>query len=120
MEMDYLDPQGAEHMPEMADSGIALEFLLSVKADIHTYSVALTETSNQKLRETLFRQMKLSIDLHAELSELMINKNWLYPNDLSKQAELDLKSADVALAIAGMNLFPRDTDRLGMFATPDK
>lgn len=26
MEMDFLDPQGAEHMPEMADSSFALDF----------------------------------------------------------------------------------------------
>ncbi len=120
MEMDYLDPQGAEHMPEMADSGIALEFLLSVKTGIHTYAIALTETSSLKLREALYRQMELSIDLHTEISELMISKGWLYPHDVGKQVELDLKSADNALIIAGMNLFPNDTDRLGMFATPNK
>lgn len=120
MEMDYLDPQGAEHMPEMADSGIALEFLLSIKTGIHTYAIALTETANPKLREALYRQMELSIDLHAEVSEMMMKKGWLYPQDIGKQVELDLKSADNALMIAGMDIFPRDTDRLGMFATPNK
>jgi similar to spore coat protein len=120
LEMDYLDPQGAEHMPEMADSGIALDFLLSVKNGIHTYAIALTETASPKLREALYRQMEQSIDLHAEISEMMINKGWLYPHDVGKQVELDLKSADNALMIAGMTLFPKDTDRLGMFATPNK
>ncbi|KKI90121.1 spore gernimation protein GerQ [Bacillus sp. SA1-12] len=120
MEMDYLDPQGAEHMPEMADSGIALEFLLSVKTGIHTYAMAITETASPELRKTLYRQMEQSIDLHAELSDLMLNKGWLYPNDVGKQVELDLKSADNAVIIAGMNLFPNDTDRLGMFATPNQ
>ncbi len=58
--------------------------------------------------------------MHSQLSDLIIRKGWLHPNDLKKQIELDLKSADMAISIAGMNLFPIDTDRLGMFATPDK
>ncbi|MFE4811654.1 spore coat protein [Peribacillus simplex] len=120
MEMDFLDPQGAEHMPEMADSSFALDFLLSIKSEIHTYGIALSETANPALRKALYQQMEQSIDLHGELSDLMIRKGWLYPNDVAKQVELDLKSADMAVSIAGMNLFPNDTDRLGMFATPNK
>ncbi|MCK1983644.1 MULTISPECIES: spore coat protein [Peribacillus] len=120
MEMDFLDPQGAEHMPEMADSSFALDFLLTVKSGIHTYGIALSETASPELRKALYRQMEHSIDLHAEITDLMISKGWLYPNDVGKQVELDLKSADMAVSIAGMKLFPNDTDRLGMFATPSK
>jgi similar to spore coat protein len=120
MEMDFLDPQGAEHMPEMADASFALDFLLSVKSGIHTYAIAITETASPELRKALYRQMEQSIDLHEEISSLMINKGWLYPHDVDKQVELDLKSADMAVSIAGMKLFPKDTDRLGMFATPNK
>jgi similar to spore coat protein len=120
MEMDYLDPQGAEHMPEMADSSFALDFLLSIKSGIHTYAIAITETISPELGQALYRQMEQSIDLHAEISDLMISKGWLYPNDIGKQVELDLKSAEMAISIARMRLFPNDTDRLGMFATPNK
>jgi len=120
MEMDFLDPQGAEHMPEMADSAFALDFLLSIKSGVHTYGIALSETANPALRKALYHQMEQAIDLHGEVSDLMIRKGWLYPNDVNKQVELDLKSADMAVSIAGMNLFPNDTDRLGMFATPNK
>ncbi|HAQ07926.1 MAG TPA: spore coat protein [Bacillus bacterium] len=120
MEMDYLDPQGAEHMPEMADASFALDFLLSLKNGIHTYGIAITETANPGLRKAFYRQMEQSIDLHAELTDLMISKGWLYPHDVGKQFELDLKSSEMAVSIAKMELFPIDTDRLGMFATPDK
>jgi similar to spore coat protein len=120
MEMDYLDPQGAERMPEMADASFATDFLLWIKTGIHTYGIALTETANSDLRKTLYKQMELAIDLHAELSDLMMEKGWLYPNNVGKQVELDLKSADMAISIGKMNLFPIDTDRLGMFATPNK
>lgn len=120
MNQDYLDPKYAEGMPKMADASFAMDFLLSVKTEIRYYAVSLTETTNQELREALYRQMEQAIDLHEELSDLMIQKGWLYPNDVEKQIELDLKSADMALAIARMELFPIDTDRRGTFATPNK
>ncbi|KIY23356.1 MULTISPECIES: spore coat protein [Mesobacillus] len=120
MEMDYLDPQGAEHMPEMADASFALDFLLGIKNGIHTYGIALTETANGDLRKIFYKQMEQAIDLHAEISDLMIEKGWFYPHDVGKQMELDLKSADMAISIGKMELFPMDTDRLGMFATPNK
>jgi len=120
MIMDYLDPQGAEHMPEMADATFSTDFLLSIKSGIHTYAIAITETTSPKLRTAFYRQMVQMIDLHEELTDLMITKGWLYPFDVGKQVELDLKSVENALFIANMKLFPNDTDRLGMFATPNK
>lgn len=120
MNQDYLDPKYAEGMPKMADSAIAMDFLTSIKTGIRYYSVALTETASPELRNALYKQMEDAIDLHGEVTELMISKGWLYPNDVEKQIELDLKSADMAIAIGNMELFPNDTDRLGTFATPYK
>lgn len=120
MNQDYLDPKYAEGMPKMADASIALDFLLSIKNGIRNYSVAITETASPDLRQALTLQMESAIDLHSEVSDLMITKGWLYPNDTGKQIELDIKSADMALSIAEMELFPNDTDRRGTFATPFK
>ena len=117
---DYLDPRNAEGMPNLADSAIAMEFLITVKSGIRNYGFALTETANPELRNVLFKQMNSAIDLHEELSDLMIKKDWLNPSDFAKQYEVDLKSAETAVQIASMNLFPQDTDRLGMFATPNE
>ncbi|WP_010283731.1 spore coat protein [Bacillus timonensis] len=120
MNEDYLDPKYAEGMPKMADSAFALDFLLSIKTGIRYYAVALTETASPEVRTTLVNQMEAAIDLYEEATELMLEKGWLYPHDLGKQVELDIKSADMALAIANMTLFPIDTDRRGTFATPFK
>ncbi|MGX6445228.1 spore coat protein [Neobacillus sp. K501] len=120
MNEDYLDPKYAEGMPKMADSAFATDFLLSIKTGIRYYSVTLTETASPKVRETLYNQMEAAIDLYEETTALMLEKGWLYPHDLGKQVELDIKSADMALAIADMELFPIDTDRRGTFATPFK
>ncbi|MGG0719715.1 spore coat protein [Robertmurraya massiliosenegalensis] len=120
MNEDYLDPKYAEGMPKMADSSFALDFLLSIKTGIRYCATALTETASSDLRATLLKQMEEGIDLYEETVDLLLEKGWLYPHDLGKQVELDIKSADMALAIAEMELFPRDTDRLGTFATPYK
>lgn len=120
MNEDYLDPKYAEGMPKMADAAFALDFLLTIKTGIRYYAVTLTETTSPALRKILYKQMEQAIDLHGKVSDLMIEKGWLYPNDIDKQIELDIKSADMAISIAEMELFPLDTDRLGTFATPDK
>ncbi|WP_338151895.1 spore coat protein [Mesobacillus campisalis] len=71
---DYLDPRNAEGMPNLADSAIVMDFLLTVKNGIRNYGFALTETANPVLRKALTRQMEAAIDLHGEIAELMIKK----------------------------------------------
>ena len=117
---DYLDPRNAEGMPNLADSAFAMDFLLSVKNGIRNYGFAITETANPELRRIFHKQMEAAIDLHTEISNLMIKKGWLHPHNLKEQFPIDLKSAETAVQIAQLNLFPIDTDRLGMFATPNK
>lgn len=117
---DYLDLRNAEGMPNLADSAFAMDFLLSVKNGIRNYGFAITETTSPELRRILTKQMEAGMDLHAEIAELMIKKGWLNPHDFETQYNVDLKAAETAVQIAEMNLFPIDTDRRGMFATPNK
>ncbi|MGJ7921127.1 spore coat protein [Neobacillus sp. LXY-4] len=117
---DYLDPRNAEGMPNLADSAFAMDFLLAVKNGIKNYSFAITETASPELRRVLYKQMEAAMDLHAEISDLMIKKEWLHPYDFKKQFPVDLKSAETAVQIAQLNLYPIDTDRQGMFATPNQ
>ncbi|MGJ7911545.1 spore coat protein [Neobacillus sp. LXY-1] len=117
---DYLDPRNAEGMPNLADSAFAMDFLLGIKTGIRNYGFAITETANPELRRMLHKQMESAIDLHTEVSNLMIKKGWLNPHNLKEQFPVDLKSAETAIQISELKLFPSDTDRLGMFATPNK
>jgi len=117
---DFLDPRNAEGMPSLADSAFAMDFLLGIKTGIRNYGFAITETANPELRRVLHRQMEAAIDLHTEISNLMIKKGWLHPHNLKEQVPVDLKSAETAVQIAQLPLFPQDTDRQGMFATPNK
>ncbi|ANY72451.1 spore coat protein [Paenibacillus ihbetae] len=119
MNQDYLDPINSEGMPDMANSFLALDFLLSVKTGVRNYAFALSETATPEVRSVLRAQLDRAISLHEELSQLMIDKGWLHPVDTGKQYQLDVKSAETTAQIARMKLFPDDTSRLGTFATPD-
>lgn len=117
---DYLDPINSVGMPEKIDSVIALDLLLTVKEAIRNYSVALTETASPEVRTTIRNQMEAAIDYQTEITQFMMEKKWFHPYDVSEQQALDLKAAQNAIDIAGLNLFPDNTNRKGLFPTPPK
>ena len=120
MNNDYLDPINSLHVPELADTTFAMDLLLRVKEGVRNIAVALTETASPDLRALLRKQLMQGIAMHQEISELMINKKWFHPYELSEQYKLDQLSANNTLMIGKMNLFPVDTNRKGMFdRTPD-
>lgn len=116
---DYLDVENSEAMPGLIDSTIAMDFLIGVKSGIRNYGFAVTETANLEARRVLTNLMDEEIELHAELSQMMMDKGWLHPFKTNEQFQLDDISTVTALQIAGMELFPGDTSRLGTFATPN-
>ncbi len=119
MNNDYLEIENADGMPGLVDSTIALDFLLSVKSAIRNSAMALTEMADQEARKAVHSLLDNSINLHAELTDLMIKKGWLHPYDVNQQFQLDKVSTQTALQIASLQLFKGDTSRLGTFATPN-
>ncbi|WNS80204.1 spore coat protein [Domibacillus sp. DTU_2020_1001157_1_SI_ALB_TIR_016] len=117
---DYLDPINSVGMPELADSAIALEFLTSVKNGVRNCAIAITEAATPEVRSVLIKHLEQGIDLHGEVTELMLHKGWLYPYDVDKQMQLDIKSAETTVDIARLPLFPTNTNRKGLFPTPPK
>ncbi len=120
MNNDYLDPINAVGMPDLADSSFAMEFLMRAKNGVRNCAFALSETASPHVRQVLVQQLKDSLEMHEEVARLMIGKHWLHPHETAEQFRMDLKSADTTAKIAGLDLFPEDTARLGMFATPDQ
>jgi similar to spore coat protein len=120
MNNDYLDPINSVGMPDMADSTFALEFLLTAKSGVRNCAIALSETITPDARSLARHQLEEALALHEEIAQLMMNKGWLHPYNLDEQYQLDMKSAKTTVQIANMKLFPDNTSRLGMFATPDK
>lgn len=120
MNNDYLDPINSVGMPELADSMLAMDFLMTAKTGVRNYAVALTEIASPELKATVRHQMEEAITIHDKISDLMMSKGWLHPYNQSEQYRLDLKSAQTTLAIAELPLFPDHTSRLGTFAAPEK
>jgi similar to spore coat protein len=117
---DYLEIRNAEGMPNLLDNTIALQFLLLAKSGVRNCAIALTEAASPEVREVFIAQLETALNLHEEITKLMIRKGWFHPYDLNEQFRLDLKSSQTAVEIAKLELFPGDTSRLGMFATPYK
>ncbi|MDC3417643.1 spore coat protein [Aquibacillus salsiterrae] len=117
---DYLDPLNAVGMPEQVDSAIAVDLLITIKESVRNCSVALTESASPEVRTTIRNQMEAAIDFQTEIVELMIDKKWFYPYDVSEQQTIDLKAAQTAVDIAGLKLFPDNNNRKGLFPTPPK
>jgi len=115
MNTDYLDPINSLNMPEMADMTFAMDFLIRAKEGVRNLSIALTETASPDVRSLLRNHLKQGIEMHQEITELMIRKKWFHPYELNEQYQLDQLSAKNTVMIGQMNLFPDDTSRKGMF-----
>lgn len=116
---DYLEVENAEGMPEMADSALALEFLLSVKSGVRNAAFAITESRTPEVRNAFRTQMEQGLQLHEEVSNFMMKKGWLHPYNVEDQYHLDMKSAKAVTMIGNLDLFPGDTSRMGMMAQID-
>ncbi|CAN2247997.1 spore coat protein [Bacillus inaquosorum] len=121
MNHDHLDPINSLHVPELADTTFAMDFLIRAKEGVRNTAVALTETASPDVRALLRKQLMQGIAMHQEITELMISKKWFHPYELSEQYKLDQLSAKNTIMVGNMNLFPEDTNRKGMFdRTPDE
>lgn len=116
---DYLELENSEGMPGLVDSTIALNLLLNAKSGIRSCAIALTEIADPEARTEIRIMLNAAIDLHTQISDLMMIKGWFHPDQVNDQFKIDQASAQTALQIAGWELFPGDTSRLGTFATPN-
>ncbi|MDP4143640.1 MAG: spore coat protein [Bacillota bacterium] len=115
---DYLEPRNAEGMPKLTDTTMSMAFLLNTKSGVRNCAIALTEAATPEVKAVLRTQLDNAINMHEEISNLMIEKGWLHPINLEKQFQMDMESSRTASQIASLDLFPGDTSRLGTFATP--
>lgn len=119
MNTDYLEIENSEGMPALVDSTVALNFLINVKSGIRNCAAALTEIADPEGRKAIRNMLDTGIDLHGQVTEMMITKGWFHPYEPKQQFVIDGISAQTAMQIATMPLFPGDTSRLGTFATPN-
>lgn len=61
-------------MPELADMTFAVDFLIRAKEGVRNIATALTETASPDLRVLLRKQLNQAIQMHQEITDLMIEK----------------------------------------------
>lgn len=83
----------------MRDELIATELLVSAKATVRTYAVALTETASPDVRKVLKKQLDQAIDNHAKIADYMIKNEMYYAHDVDKQLEHDKEKIKKSLEL---------------------
>jgi len=87
-------------MGGMTDQVIATDFLISAKAGVRNYAVAITEAGTPELKAALREQLNTAIATHEKITNYMIARGFYHPHDLSEQLQVDLKVSDTALKLA--------------------
>ena len=89
--------QNMAGMGDITDQVIATDLLLATKSGVIMLSLALTETYNPELREVLLDQLTKAINLHAQVSDFMIDKGFYRPYNLNEQFNVDVGTSETAL-----------------------
>lgn len=84
----------------MDDLAIATDMLLSAKAAVRTYAIALTETATPKVHKALKAQLDTAIETHQKIAAYMIENEMYHPYDVTEQVDHDLKKAETALELS--------------------
>ncbi|HEY2420746.1 MAG TPA: spore coat protein [Neobacillus sp.] len=87
-------------MGGLTDQVIATDFLISAKAGVKNYAVAITETQTPELKAALRAQLNDAIATHEEITNYMMAMGYSHPHDLNEQLQVDLTVSDTALNLA--------------------
>jgi similar to spore coat protein len=87
-------------MGGMTDQVIATDFLVSAKAAVRNYTVAITESATPELKAALREQLLDAIQTHENITNYMVAKGFYQPQELTQQLHIDLTAADTATTLA--------------------
>ncbi|WML40958.1 spore coat protein [Neobacillus sp. OS1-2] len=87
-------------MGGMTDQVIATDFLISAKAGVRNYAVAITETATPELKAALRAQLNDAIATHEKITAYMMAKGYYHPHHLGEQLKVDLTVSDTAMNLA--------------------
>ncbi|PKG22665.1 spore coat protein [Niallia nealsonii] len=87
-------------MAPLTDQVIATDLLTAAKSEIKNYALAITETATPEVRQTLVKHLEEAIVSHRIISTYMMNQDYYFPYDTTKQIQMDMKIAETALNIA--------------------
>lgn len=87
-------------MGGMTDQVIVTDFLMSAKAGIRNYTIAITEAATPELRAVLREHLQAAIQTHENITSYMMSKGYYHPNNLSEQLQVDLTASQTATNLA--------------------
>jgi similar to spore coat protein len=79
------------------DEVIATDLLVTAKAAVRSYAVAITETASPKVHKILKKQLDEAIELHHEVATYMIENEMYHAYDIEEQVDHDMEKAELAL-----------------------
>ncbi|ERN54108.1 spore coat protein [Alkalihalophilus marmarensis] len=79
------------------DEVIATDLLVTAKAAVRSYAVAITETASPEIHNILKKQLDETIQLHHEVATYMIEQEMYHAYDIDEQVSHDLEKAKIAL-----------------------
>ncbi|OZT77295.1 hypothetical protein CFN03_07525 [Salinicoccus roseus] len=80
-----------EQAGEKRDELIATEMLVSAKAAVRTYAVALTEAASPEVRDVLKRQLTQAVNQHARIADYMMENGMYHAHNVKDQLKNDKK-----------------------------
>ncbi|MCM3762880.1 spore coat protein [Alkalihalobacillus oceani] len=81
------------------DEVIATDLLVSAKAAVRNYAVALTEIATPEVHSIVKKQLNDAIDLHHKVATYMIENEMYHAYDIKEQLDHDIKKANKALDV---------------------
>ncbi len=87
-------------MGGLTDQVIATDFLISAKAGVRNYTVAITEAATPELRSVLREHLRSAIQTHENITNYMVSRGFYHPHNLSEQLTVDFTASDTALQLA--------------------
>lgn len=96
-----LAPQGTRggNMSMEMTAFYGTQLLIFVKTSVRNYSIAITETATQQLRDTLQKQLNAAILLHGKVYRFVHERGYYPSYDLPKMLSNDVSNANKALSL---------------------
>lgn len=89
--------QNLAGMGDMTEQVIATDFLISAKASVRNYAMAISETTTPEVREVLRRHLDAAIDTYEKIADYLMNKGYYHANNPQEQLQVDIEAADTVL-----------------------
>ncbi|WP_088032386.1 spore coat protein [Evansella clarkii] len=81
----------------ITDEVIATDMLVTAKATVRSYAVAITETASPDVHKILKKQLDEAIETHHKIAMYMIENEMYHAYDIDEQIKHDQQKADMAL-----------------------